>query len=716
MPRSSRHDVLFEPIEIGPQTLRNRFYQVPYATGFHSDKPGSIAYHRGIKAEGGWAAVNTGFASISAHSDELPGGGENFWDADDAERFSLMCDEAHRHGALAGIELEHGGGLSMRRESRWAAMAPSQIPHEWADPALGSPKAMDQDDIRQVQQQWAAAAERARDVGFDIVYVYGGHGMLPAQFLSPYYNKRTDEYGGSLENRARFWLETIDAVRDAVGDACAIAVRIAIDALGPAGIDADETVRFIRLADDLVDLWDINVGSATNFYYDIGASRFFPEGHQVEWSKRAREATAKPIVGVSRLTNPDHMAEIIRSGAWDIIGAARPSIADPFLPNKIAEGQLDDIRECVGMNYCLAQTHGGHVGCVQNATAGEEYRRRWHPERFTQAENANNDVLIVGAGVAGLECAMVLGKRGMRRIHLVDAESDVGGILRWIPELPGLGEWGRIVDYRRIQLEKLRNVEVITGTSLSVEQVADYGAEIVVVATGARWAGDGMSGVTHTSIVGADPVLPHVLTPEQVMCEGKRPPSGTVLVYDCEGYFMGTALAERLRGDGYDVVYVTALGRVSPYSDGTEEGWLVRRRLHDIGVSAYVNTTLERIDPHHVVARNEFDEPVELGASSVVLVTQRVSEERLYCDLRARSAELRAGGVTGLYRIGDCVAPRVLGDIVFDGHRLGREIDSEDPAIPRPYVRERQLRRTLGELSPQELSAVPLTTVARESW
>ena len=152
-----------------------------------------------------------------------------------------------------------------------------------------------------------------------------------------------------------------------------------------------------------------------------------------------REATAKPIVGVGRLTNPDLMAEIVRSGVWDLIGAARPSIADPFLPTKIEEGRYDEIRECIGCNVCISKADSGnHIGCTQNATAGEEYRRGWHPERFERAANADNDVLVVGAGPAGMECAIVLGKRGFRRVHLVDAEQPRwAASMRWIPQLPG---------------------------------------------------------------------------------------------------------------------------------------------------------------------------------------------------------------------------------------------------------------------------------------
>ncbi|MEX0817621.1 MAG: FAD-dependent oxidoreductase [Gaiellales bacterium] len=690
MARDPRHDILFEPVRIGPKTLRNRFYAVPHCTGFGSEKPGSQAVFRGTKAEGGWAAVCTEEALVSVDSDFWPVISTRMWDDDDLRNLALMCDEAHRHGALAGIELTHGGAHARALEARVPAVAPSQLASDY-DP-FAVPKAMEPEDIRRVQSDWVQAAVRARQAGFDIVYVYGGHSYLPLQFLSTYYNKRDDEYGGSLENRARFWLETLEVVREAVGEDCAIAVRLCVEALSPAGVELEEGLGFIALADHLVDLWDVNVGSIAEWSKDSGSSRFFAEGYQLEWTGRVREVTAKPIVGVGRLTNPDRMAEIIRSGAWDLIGGARPSISDPFLPKKIEEGRYGEIRECIGCNVCAARAeYGNQIACTQNATAGEEYRRGWHPERFERAANADRDILVVGAGPAGLECAIVLGKRGLRRVHLVEAEPEVGGIMRWIPRLPGLGEWARVVNWRNVQLSKLGNVEVITGARLDAAGVREYGAEVVIVATGAHWARDGLNYLTHEPIPGADASQPHVLTPEQVMVDGKAPPGERVVVFDAEGYFTAAGLAEKLAGDGCRVELVTPLDRVAPLCDESLEGALLRQHLHDAGIAFRTETMLTGIEPGRVTARHEHGDEVVLEADAVLLCTQRLSNDALYRELRADEEALRAQGIEALYRIGDCVAPRLLADAIFDGHRLAREIDSDDPSVPLPYRRERAI-------------------------
>ena len=683
------HEILFEPVTIGPKTLRNRFYQVPHCSGFGTEKPWTQAAHRGMKAEGGWAAVCTEYAPFSPESDEAPLIAARFWDEDDMRALRLMTDAAHEHGALAGLELYHGGGHIANNQTRVPSVAPSQLASDLEPHVV--PKEMEIADIARVQRQWAEGAIRGRDCGFDIVYVYGAHAYLPMQFLSPFYNKRTDGYGGSLQDRARFWLETLEAVRDAVGADCAIATRIAVDALGPAGIHVEEALEFVHLADDLVDLWDVNVGSIAYWSKDSGTSRYFPEGYQLEWTGGIRQATAKPIVGVGRLTSPDRMASIVRSGAWDLVGAARPSIADPFLPRKIEEGRTDEIRECTGSNVCIMKVDGfGHLGCIQNATAGEEHRREWHPERFEPAVNAEKAVLVVGAGPAGMECAVTLGRRGFDAVHLVEASDDIGGRLRWVRRLPTLGDWGRIVDHRTVMLSKLRNVEVIPGRRLSAEEVRDYGAQLVVVATGSRWSGEGLQSATHEPIEGATASLPHVLTPEQVM-EGKRPPGGRLVVYDAEGYFVGAGMAELLANEGLEVDLVTSLDVVSPISDLTLEGPMLRQQLHEAGVTAHRGVTILGVEPGRVSGEDEFEEPWSLETDGIVLVTQQVSDDALYRELVNDPAVLAASGIEAVYRIGDCVAPRMISEAIFDGHRLAREIDGEDPSIALPFDRERNV-------------------------
>jgi dimethylamine/trimethylamine dehydrogenase len=376
------------------------------------------------------------------------------------------------------------------------------------------------------------------------------------------------------------------------------------------------------------------------------------------------------------------MASIVRSGVWDLIGAARPSIADPYLPEKIRQGRVDEIRECIGCNVCISKADSRrHIGCTQNPTAGEEHRRGWHPEHVPPLDDPARDFLVIGAGPAGMECALTLGRRGARRVHLVDAATELGGCMRWIPRLADLGEWGRVVNWRRIQLDRLRNVEMILGTPLDADAVIEYGADVVIVATGSHWDGAGRSGWQRDPIAGADPALPHVLTPEQVMLDGKRPPGSRVAVFDAEGYVVGSGVAQLLAREGLAVELVTPFGVASPLSDYTLEGPELRRSLHDDGVAVRRDTTLQAIAPGLLTVADTFGTVVELEADGVVLCTQRRSDDALYGELAARREEL----AVPLFRTGDCVAPRQVADAIFDGHRLAREIEQPDPAVPMPH-------------------------------
>jgi len=678
--RHPRHDILFEPLQIGTKVFRNRFYSPPHASFVPGRRLSDIAFRR-MKAEGGWAAVCGGVISI--RSDAWGGLVPRIWDDDERIMLGRVAAEVKGQGALAGIELGHGGS-----RSEGGKFAPALGVSQLSDPERGHlvPKEMTVDDIGRLRDDWVAAAGTAADLGYDIVYAYGAHGTLPAQFMSPFFNRRTDRYGGSLANRARFWLELIEAIRGAVGDRCLVAVRVAATAFDELGIPLEETLRFVAMADDLVDLWDVNVGSG--WEPDSAPSRVAAEGSQVEWTGRIREATRKPIVGVGRLTDPDRMAQILRSGVWDLVGGARPGIADPFLPRKIEEGRYDDVRECTGTNFCIAvETAGAGLSCVQNATIGEEYRRGWHPERFPAAAGADaHDVLVVGGGPAGMECARVLGERGFRSIHLVEAAPDLGGHLRWLRRLRGLGDWGRVVDYRKVRLSKLPNVEVVTGRRLAVDDVLDYGALLVVLATGSRWIG--VDDDWHVADLSAlQPKGPAVLTPEQIMVDGVVP-DGPVVVWDGEGGAVAAGIAELLADRGAPVTLVTRFDRVAPNLDATFEGGAVRSRLHDLGVVMERARVPVASTAGGIVLRGPFGEHEEMAAASIVLVAQRRSDDALYHAL-AGDERLPASGIRDVFRIGDCVAPRHFGFAVADGHRLAMEIDGPDPHHPREPRRER---------------------------
>ena len=716
MPRDPRYDPLFEPIAIGPKTLKNRFYQVPQCTGAGVLKPGANAAHREVKAEGGWGALCTESCSIHPEVNQTLSTCTTLWDEGDVINHRHMTDEVHKWGALAGVELG-AGGVKDNLQTRYVAAAFDRFP------SAGIPKVYtyeaDEDDIRRIMRMYEEAAQRAIDAGFDILYVHGAAGVFPMHALSRHFNRRTDGYGGSFENRARFWVEALETLRRVADGQCAVATRIGIDDLtGSWGLELhDEGLRFVELAtrEGLVDLWDVIIGGAGEDHWgeDSGPSRFYKSNHQAPWNSEVKRIAKAPVVGVGRFTDPDEMVRVIRSGQLDIIGCARPSIADPWLPRKIDEGRAEDICECIGCNVCVSRFNlGNTIICTQNPTAMEEYRRGWHPERFTPAEEPC-EVLVVGGGPAGLECARVLALRGYR-VQLAEAETTLGGHLRDVIKLPGLAEWGRVVTYRESQLTRMPNVEIFRGTGLvTAEDVLGFGVRKVVLATGARWVGDGLGAMGPDPVPGADAELAHCVTPEQLFAG--KPVGQRVVILDADGYFMAVGLAEMLVRAGKSVTIVTQHETLAPMTTLTLEGYNIRRMFRELGVDERLAHWVERIEagddgvavqaydlwrdghrrteePRPGVYPRRLGTAVEtLACDTVVLCTARESDTGLWQGLRARRDEWAAHGLETVVRAGDCLAPRYLADAIFDGHRIGRELDGASPERPRAIIRERQI-------------------------
>ena len=396
--RDPRYDILFEPVQLGPVTARNRFFQVPHCNGMGHHHPTAHAHMRGVKAEGGWAVVCTEEVEIHPSSEVSPYIEGRLWDDADIPALARMTEKIHEHGSLAGIEPCHNGIHSANMYSRETGMAVGHLPVSTYDPV--QVRQMDLDDIAALRRWHRAAIRRSLEAGFDVVYVYAAHGLNSiGQFLSRKYNMRRDGYGGSLENRARLLREILEDTLDEVDGRAAVACRITVDELvGADGIDRPDIEGVLALVGELPDVWDFVVGEWEN---DSSTSRFAPEAAHEQYVRGLKALTSKPVVGVGRFTSPDTMVRMVRDGVLDMIGAARPSIADPFLPVKVEEGRLDEIRECIGCNICVSGDGTiTPIRCTQNPAMGEEWRRGWHPERM-RPKTSDATVLVVGAGPGG---------------------------------------------------------------------------------------------------------------------------------------------------------------------------------------------------------------------------------------------------------------------------------------------------------------------------
>ena len=688
--RDPKYDILFEPIRLGPVVLKNRFYQVPHCNGMSATLPRGHAAMRGVKAEGGWGAVCTDILSIHPSSDTTPFPQVKLWDEDDEASLRILTDAIHEHGALAGAELAHGGWAVANRYTREHLLSPIDAPGR-RDPIQA--RAMDKADIKAYRQWHRRAALRARDVGFDIVYVYASDDLELLQFfLSRRRNHRTDEYGGSLENRVRLLREVIEDTKEAIGERCAVVVRLTVDEIsGPDGIEAETEGRdIVAMLADLPDAWDVKI---SGWPEDSQTSRFAAEGYQAPYVKYVKEVTKRPVIGVGRFTSPDTMVAQIKQGIIDIIGSARPSIADPFLPKKIEEGRIEDIRECIGCNMCVASYNtGAPLYCTQNPTIGEEFKRGWHPEHYRPA-GSQSKVLIVGAGPAGLECAQALGRRGYE-VHLAEARRELGGRVSRESRLAGLAEWARVRDWRLTQLGKLSNVTIYRESPITAADVLDMGADVVVLATGAQWRRDGFGRNRYKAVpIGEGS---SVLTPDDIMSGTAT--TGAALVFDDDDFYMGGVIAETLVRRGVrDVTLATANTCVSAWTANTLEQQKIQRRLIELGVRIVPNAKLEAIERGKVHLACSFtDRPWQEPADTVVLVTSRSPVTDLYDDLCKRDPEATERGVRKVARIGDCIIPGTIASAVFEGRRLAEELDVQFPGDMRVATEPADIRDLTG--------------------
>jgi len=685
MNKKSPYSILFEPVTIGPVKTNNRFYQVPHCTGMGYLKPQAEAALRGIKAQGGWGVVSTQETEIHPSSDLSPFPEQRIWDKRDIPALRLMTDTVHTHGSLAAIQLAHNGFHSPNLYTRTPPLAPEHMSVDSIYPKQA--KRMSKSDIKELRRWHRNAALNAKAAGFDIIYVYAGHGMtLTQHFMLPEFNTRADEYGGSLENRIRLTRELLEDTLDAVGDTCAIAFRFAVDELkGKDGMQSHEEGRaVVELLSELPDLWDVNISDWSN---DSQTARFEPnEGYQTPFIEFVKTITTKPVVGVGRLTSPDLMVRLINNQTLDLIGAARPSIADPYLPNKIKENKIDEIRECIGCNICVSSDNlGVPIRCTQNPTIGEEWRRSWHPETI-KSKKSDKSALVVGAGAAGLECTMQLARRGYDVI-LSEKSDTLGGRVVFESNIKGLSSWRRVSDYRINEIRQKANVQVYKESVVTPELVDELGIENIFIATGCYWRNDGVGRSNRSGITGLSNL--NVLTPSEALTQ-QDSLGDSIVIYDDDQGYLASAIADHLSSAGHNITFVTPASVVSPWTEHTLEQHRIQSSLLNQGVTIITNKTIIHAEENNLSARCVYTGNIShIPCKTLILVTERTPDTTLYTQLSESIKKSTNSKPYHIELLGDALAPGLIADAVYSGHLAAQNFESPEALVEQSlYQRE----------------------------
>ncbi len=659
---------VFSPLQIGPVTVRNRLMTTSHWNKLAESDPhgynlwsfyGERAMHYWAeRSKGGWGLIIAGQTVVHPSCGT---GRPSAYMEESIPEYTRIARAIHDHGAKVFVQINHLGRHRASDSADWGpAWGPSSVPIQDAMGKGQLCKEMEKEEIASVVAGFAKTAKNLQVAGFDGVEVHAAHDYLLDQFLTPVHNRRTDEYGGSLDNRLRFTLEAIDAVRKGCGRDFAVGVRLNGEWPIPSGFSSDESTEVARRLQATGQVDFINV-TAWPMHYAIAPSGE-PHGQLVPFAKAVKDVvTDIRVFAIGRIVDPLHAEKILAEGGADMIAMNRASIADAELPNKAREGRFDDIRRCTGSGQGCMATAGGPLMCTQNATVAQE--KEWGIGTLKPAE-ARKRVLIVGGGPAGMEAAIVASQRG-HEVVLSEKSGVLGGQINLFVRSPRHGEMAHVVDWRKRQIEKL-GVEVRFETEVTPDIVAGFGADAVVVATGSTPRRDRWYHPTPhlPSIPGSH--LPHVFSPWDAL-EGTLDDRRHVVVVDAVGYYPSSHPLEYLAARGCRVSGVCGGAVFAPEIVNIDRP-AFSKFVRSKDVTFFTMSTVKEIRRDSVTIMNgqTGQEFTIDDVDAVVLSVGNTPNDELFHALK--------GQVPVLHRIGDCLAPRTIEFAVHEGHKIGREL------------------------------------------
>ncbi len=647
--------LLFTPLRIGGMTVKNRIVFSAHLTNYAEDfmPTDRHAYYYRERARGGVGLIIT--EEHSTHPTDHPY--EKLIHAFNPKvvpKYQRITEMVHAEGVPILAQINHNGGQGSGMFTRLPAWAPSAI----ADPLFREvPKAVEREDIQQIIDGYAMVASYTKKGGFDGIELQCSHSSIVRQFLSRNTNHRTDEYGGSLENRARLLREIIAAIRLAVGRDYVMSVRLCGDELIRDGITIDEAVDLARLLEQqgLIDVINTSIGTATQTLYMIEASMRIPPNYAMFIPSAIRKAVRLPVIGVGRVKDPIQAERVLAEGHADLVGVVRAQIADPEFARKARENRVDDIRLCLSCNQeCVGRMGLNRwLGCVETPATGRE---RTHGIGTLTRATEPKRVVVIGGGPAGLKAATVAAQRG-HRVTLMEKTAQLGGQVVWAARVTNRAEFGDIVRNLLHEAEQL-GIDLRTGVTATAETIAAERPDAVIVATG--------STPNPYAIPGGDG--PEVADVTDIL-SGRVEPGKRVLVIDRLGFHEAASAAEYMADQGCEVEVVTQTlyaGQDLGVTLDLENWYRQARRL---GITCTPNHSVLGIADGVVTALHNYTgQMVEFPrADTIVLAIHRRADDALYRDLK-RTAN---GNV---HRIGDCVAPRRAHAAIIEGDRVGRAI------------------------------------------